>query len=145
MESNNQPKSQKKAIPLKEGLFTMPSPSGEGAHLIGSRCKSCRDVFFPKREVCLNCGQADLEEIALNTRGKLDTWTVVRQVPPEAIVTAPYGLGRIQLPEGVFIATVLTECNPEKLKIGTEWELVIEKVKEDEEGNDVVAYKFRPD
>ena len=144
MQPNNQPKSQKKAIPLKEGLFIMPLPSGEGGHLIGSKCKSCGDVFFPKREVCLGCGQADLEEIALSTRGKLDTWTPVRQTPPGAIVTAPYGLARIELPEGVFVATVLTDCDLEKIKTGSEWELVIEKVKEDEEGNDVLAYKFRP-
>ncbi len=144
MQTNNQPKSQKKAVPLKEGLFTVPSPGGEGGHLIGSRCKSCGDVFFPKRDVCLSCGQADMEETALNTRGKLEAWTVVRQTPTGAIVTAPYGLGRIELLEGVFVATVLTDCDLEKLKSGTEWELVIEKVKEDEEGNDVMAYKFRP-
>jgi hypothetical protein len=32
----------------------------------------------------------------------------------------------------------------EKLKIGAEMELVIEKMKKDLEGNEVVTYKFRP-
>jgi uncharacterized OB-fold protein len=133
-----------KNIPLKEGLFVMPSANGEEAHLIGSKCTKCEHVFFPKREVCLGCGDMHMREVALSTKGKLFTWTVVRQDPPGALVKAPYALGKIQLPEGVFVFTVLTDCDFDKLKIDTEWELVIEKISEDAECNNLMAYKFHP-
>ena len=139
---SNQPKSQR--IPFKEGLFTMPPPDGEGAHLIGSKCKKCGDVFFPKREVCLNCGKIDMEEIALSTRGKLDTYTIITQVPPGAMVTAPFVSARILLPEGVYVGALLADDDFQRLKVGMDVELVIDKLVEDKEGNEIIAYKFRP-
>ena len=144
MQSNNQPRSQKKAIPFKEGLFTMPSSTGEGTHLIGSRCKNCGDVSFPKREVCLNCGKIGMGEIALSTRGKLDTYTIITQVPPGAVVTAPFVSARVLLPEGVYVGTVLADGDFQKLRLGMDMELVIDKLMEDVDGNEIMAYKFRP-
>ena len=38
----------------------------------------------------------------------------------------------------------MKENNPEKLKIGMEMELVIEKFTEDDEGNDVMIFSFEP-
>lgn len=122
----------------------MPSPDGEGAHLIGSKCKNCGDVFFPKREVCLNCGKIDMEEIALSTRGKLDTYTIITQVPPGAMVTAPFVSARILLPEGVYVGALLADDDFQRLKVGMDVELVIDKLVEDKEGNEIIAYKFRP-
>ena len=39
---------------------------------------------------------------------------------------------------------VLADCDLEALHIGQEVELVVEKVKEDEEGNDIMSFKFKP-
>ena len=33
---------------------------------------------------------------------------------------------------------------PEALKLGQEVELVVGKIKEDEKGNDIIGWKFRP-
>ena len=141
MDSKNET-TYRKNIPLKEGLFTIGS-LGEEAHLIGSKCTNCGDVFFPKRDFCYGCGEARMKETPLSSKGKLYTWTIVRQDPPGALVKAPYVLGRIQLPEGVFVNTVLTDCDFGEIKTGTEWEMVIEKVSEDADGNNLMAYKFR--
>jgi uncharacterized OB-fold protein len=70
----------KKVVPLKEGLFEI-SESGEIAHLIGSKCKTCDDRFFPKRYVCLACGDQDLKDIALSKTERIWTYTIARQTP----------------------------------------------------------------
>lgn len=134
----------KKQVPLKAGWYKIPESPAEKGYLIGSRCRSCREVFFPKRFYCANCSSPDIEEVALSTRGVIDTFTISTMTPPGSIMQAPYALARVKLPEGARVMTVLTDCDLGKLDIGMEVELVIRKVKEDEEGNEVMAYMFKP-
>lgn len=131
-----------KKIPFREGLFTVPSLPSEPPCLIGSKCRNCQEVMFPQRAICLNCFRDNLEPCALSTRGKLFTFTVTYQGPEE--FSPPYAAGYIDLPEGVRIYSLLTDWSPEKLKIGAEMELVIDKLKDGLNGDEVVGYKFRP-
>lgn len=133
-----------KMVPIKPGLFKLPSTSGENGYLVGSKCRNCGEVFWPARIYCANCSEDDMEEVALGGKGKISTYTIVRQTLPGSVMTAPYGLGVVDLPEGAHVRGVFTDCRPEDLDIGVEVEAVIEKVKEDPEGNDVMAFKFRP-
>lgn len=135
---------EKRMLPLREGLFRLPSSPGEEAHLIGSRCRRCGETFHPKRVYCAHCSSPDMEEITLSTRGTLHTYTIVRQTLPGSAVIAPYAIGRVRLPEGVTVQTVIIDCDPETLKIGMPMEMFIRKVKEDEAGNDLVSFFFRP-
>ena len=113
--------------------------------LIGSKCKQCGSHFFPKRHVCIACYHREVEEVLLGTRGKIDTFTVSRMpLPGSVITTAPYGIANVKLPEGVIVETVLTDCDVESLTIGMDVDLVINKVKENDEGQDVMAYFFSP-
>lgn len=72
----------KQRVILKEGQFTMPSIPGEQPRLIGSRCRACGEYFFPKQVACANCLKQDMEEVLLSPRGKLYSYTIVRQRPP---------------------------------------------------------------
>ena len=47
---------------------------------------------------------------------------------------------------GAKVLSLITGCEPqeESLEIGEEVELVIEKIREDRQGNEVRGYKFRP-
>jgi uncharacterized OB-fold protein len=58
----------------------------------------------------------------------------------------PYLIGFIDLPEGIKLFSLLTQCDPwdRVLKMGMEMEMVIETIRQDEEGNEIVGYKFRP-
>jgi uncharacterized OB-fold protein len=132
----------KKMIPIRENLFAIPSLPSEKPYLIGSRCRDCQEVMFPQKRICLNCFGKDLEQVALSSRGRLFTFTINHQGPKE--FSAPYASGYIDLPEGVRIYSLLTDWEAKGLKIGAEMELVIEKMKDDLEGNEVVTYKFRP-
>ena len=117
---------------------------GESPALLGSRCPGCGEHFYPPRHVCLNCYREGLDEVALSTRGELRTFTVARMGLPGTAVTPPYVIAQVWLPEKVAVATVLTDVDPEKVSIGMPLELVVEKVSADTEGNDVMAFKFRP-
>ncbi|MFQ5904505.1 MAG: Zn-ribbon domain-containing OB-fold protein [Candidatus Binatia bacterium] len=84
-----------------------------------------------------------MEEVLLNRHGKLYTYCIVRQAPPGLKV--PYAMGITELPEGVRVTSLIVTEHPEELKVGMEMELVIEGFRQDEEGREVLAYKFRPE
>jgi len=85
-----------------------------------------------------------MQEIALSSRGEIDTFTVVHVAPVG--FKAPYIQAYVDLPEGPRVFSLITGCEPSEsaLKTGTEVELVIDKITEDEKGNDLIGYKFRP-
>ena len=56
----------------------------------------------------------------------------------------PYGVAYIELPEGIRVESRLTENDPDKLEIGMEMELIIEKIADDTEGNELMTFAFRP-
>ena len=96
--------------------------------------------------------EARYEDVELAQRGTLWTWTIQRFLPksppyagPETIETfKPYPVGYVELPGEVKVESRLVDCDPEDLKIGMEMELVITKFKEDDAGNDVMMFAFRP-
>ena len=129
-------------VPLREGLFRLPS-AGEEAALIGSRCPGCGKCFFPRRHVCLECSREGLDEVPLRRRGKVWTFTIVRQTPPASLTQAPYAIAYVELPEGVRVETILTG-DPEAVRIGMDVEFELVKVGTNVEGADMMAFKFRP-
>ena len=127
-------------VPIKGARLRL----GESPALMGSRCPQCGEHFYPPRYVCLNCYHEGLEEVALSTRGELYSFTIARVALPGTLMTPPYVIAQVRLPEGVSVATVLTDVDPEAVRIGMPLELVVEKASVDSEGNDVMTFKFRP-
>ena len=134
----------KRMVPLREGLFRLPERPDGKPILLGSRCPSCGAHFYPQRQICLACGRDGLEEAELSGRGKVWTFTIARQTPPGSLIEAPYAVVVVELPEKVAVETVLTDCDLDSVHIGMDVEAVLAKMKEDEEGNDVMSFKFRP-
>jgi uncharacterized OB-fold protein len=136
---------EKKRLPVLPGIIHEPTSLGDRAYLIGGKCKSCGRVFFPKIAVCRVCMvDATIEEIALSARGKIDTFAVVHVAPMG--FKAPYIQSYVDLPEGPRIFALITGIDPmhNDLKEGAEVELVIDKIREDEKGNDLIGYMFQP-
>lgn len=139
-----------KQMPALEGWFTWP-PSPE-PHLIGSRCRSCGDYFFPRVSACHNpnCMSTDVEEVLLSRRVKLYAYTINYFPAPPPYVPSdpfvPYGTGVVELEkEKMKIqGQIASGCDLEALKVGMEMELVLEPLYTDSEGNEVVAWKFKP-
>ncbi|MCJ7593554.1 MAG: Zn-ribbon domain-containing OB-fold protein [Desulfobacterales bacterium] len=131
-----------KGIPIREGLFTNPSEPGENAHLLGSRCQECAQVFFPPRSICSKCFNTKWDRVPLSRKGKLYTYTIIGYPAPG--LSAPYAVAYIDLPEGIRVFSILTGWKEKELEKGMDMEMVIERFKEDERGNVILTYKFRP-
>lgn len=116
----------------------------DGTVLVGTRCGACGKTFFPKKEVCPECFDGELSEVPLSRRGKLHAYTLSVMGPRH--LPKPYLAAFVELPEGIKLYTLLTGCEPapEAVRIGMDVEMVIEKITEDESGNEVMGYKFRP-
>jgi len=135
----------KPPILVGEHLFTIPTSPAEEPHLIGSRCNVCGEVVFPKQTGCPNCCSDDVEETLLGPKGTLYSFTNVNHPVPEGYKgPIPYGVGLIDLPEGARVEAHLTEHNPERLKVGMDMMLIIDKLFDDDEGNEVIGFKFKP-
>lgn len=138
----------KKQLPILEGMLKLPQSPSETGSLIGCRCLKCGERFFVKRQICENCQSQELEEITLSNRGKLYAFSVMNYPPPPPYKPAkpfvPFGIGWIELPEGLVIYSLLTENDPAKLKVGMDMELTICKFDEDKDGNDLMVCMFKP-
>jgi uncharacterized OB-fold protein len=135
-----------KQVPLAEGLYTWPATSPQ---LIASKCKSCGEVAFPQQSSCPNCTGDSTEEVLLSRRGTLWTWTIQHFPPPHPFIGdpkkfEPFGVGYIELPEGIRVESRLTTSNADELEIGMEMELVIEKFCEGEDGSERMTFAFAP-
>ncbi len=137
----------KQQVPVQEGLFTWPSATPQ---LIARKEKKTGRVYFPA--IHNYVADEDSEEVLLGTRGKLYTWTIQGFLPknppykgPETLETfKPYGVGYIELPGEVIVESRLTTADPNELKIGMEMEMTIIPFREDEKGNEVVTFAFKP-
>ncbi len=135
-------------IPIKEDLFSKPLYPLENVRLMGSKCSKCGEVFFGKAIACQQCQGEELKDIVLGRKGRLYTYTIIRNKPPGDYRGSepfePFGVGLVELPEGIRILAPLTGCAIEDLKIDMELELSIEEFYKDEEGRKVLTYGFRP-
>jgi uncharacterized protein len=135
----------KKRIPVLLSLVREATGSNDKPYLIGSKCKNCGRVSFPKKYICNVCMIPDtMEEIPLGTKGTIDTFTVTHVAPLG--FKAPYIQAFVNLQEGPRIFSLIAGVDPlqNDLKDGMEVELSIEKIAEDEKGNDLIGYKFQP-
>ena len=132
-------------VPIEEGYFRIPVDPGEPPRLLGSRCPNCGEVFFPRRLVCAQCLHEGCDDVDLSTRGRLWTWTYCH-VPlfgkKDADVPG-YGVGQVDLPEGVRIQTVLTG-DPGSWTTGMPMRIDLDVV-EEHDADQVVIFRFRSD
>ena len=136
-----------KQIAIKEGLFSWPSNTPE---LLGSRCRACGETAFPAQADCRNCSGSDTEVVGIGNRGTLWSWTIQTFMPKTPYLSdetpetfRPYGVGYVEMPCGLRVESRLHENTPEQLEIGMTMELVIEKFRTDENGNDVMIFAFK--
>ena len=114
-----------------------------GPYLVGGKCTSCQAVFFPLQSICPRCTERQIEETSLSRKGKLYTYTEVFQKPPDYDGPVPYLIGRVLLPEGVFVLSQL-KGKKEELRINLEMELLVEPLEMGESDVSPLCYKFRP-
>jgi uncharacterized OB-fold protein len=125
---------------VRDGLFR----DGDPPALLGSRCARCGQTSFPRSDTCPYCATEDPAPVDLSRRGRLWAWTAVTARPPGYVGETPYGIGVVELPEGVRVIGRLTESDPAALSADQEMELQVVPLCTDDEGIEVVTYAFAP-
>ncbi len=107
--------------------------------LIGTKCKTCSQVFFPPKSLCPDCRRRGvLEDFKFSGSGDILSYTIIT-APPEGFESyAPYAVGLIKLDEGATISgQVVGDIT--KLDIGKKVKTVFRKMYEDGDGG-VIHY-----
>ena len=134
-------------IPAVEGLF---AETAEGPRLLGSRCTACGTPYFPKSPLCHNpeCSEQKLEDASFGPYGKLWSCAVQNYPPPPPAVYdepyTPYAMGVVDLEDGLRVLGRISTDDPNRLQVGTDVELVLEPLCRDEDGRELVSWKFKP-
>lgn len=131
-------------IPVREGIFSSLDTSHEIA-LLGGRCPQCAACHFPAQEVCPYCSTEGCAAVELSRRGSLYVYTAITKAPPGYLGSVPYGLGIVELPEGLRVVTRVAEANPERLSPGLRMRLMVEPLFTDDDGREIWSYAFAPD
>jgi uncharacterized OB-fold protein len=85
----------------------------------------------------------------MSRNGTLWTWTVQGFAPPvppyvgETLDFRPFGVGYVELPEGLCVQARLTVGDPQRLRIGMPMALTTEVLRT-AAGEPLLSYAFRP-
>ena len=118
---------------------------GEAPYLVAQKCAHCGALYLSRRLACSKCAATGpFSELKLSHNGKLWVYSIVHQSAPG--IPTPYIAGIVDLPEGVSVRCTIidAEPDPKQLQFGMPVEMVTKKVREDKDGNDVIAFFFRP-
>jgi uncharacterized OB-fold protein len=138
---DNKPSKQKLEPAFYNIVRFAASPSGK-PYLIGKRCCGCGQYTIGNKIVCPNCYSEEFEERPISPRGTLYSYSI-SYVTPWGF-EAPLAVGMIDLPEGLRIWSQL-EVDPEmSLEIGMAVEMVVGRIRMDEENNEILGFKFKP-
>jgi uncharacterized OB-fold protein len=130
---------------LKPGYFTIPDDPAAVPHVLASRCTRCGEHFFPRRVICAKCLAERLDDVELEARGTLYSYTFVH-LPLFGSTRMEhmegYGVGQVDLPEGPRIQAPLAGKQAE-FRVGQRVVGELEPLREDG-GVDVVLLSFKP-
>ncbi|MBN1828465.1 MAG: OB-fold domain-containing protein [Deltaproteobacteria bacterium] len=131
--------------PLAEGFWTV---SDGGLSLLGHRCASCGEVFFPRRKHshCPHCFRQTLEEINLGPEGCIVSFSIVMIAPAGEFYRGPvpYAYGCVDFPVGVRIKGLMARDDLDTLDVGITVTLTVETLYVSDEGMHVETFVFKP-
>ena len=100
-------------------------------NLIGTRCNTCDEYYFPPRTMCPNCRRdGSIEEYQFKGYGEVVTYTIIHTASEEFDMQTPYPLAIIQLDEGPRM-TGQVVCDNDAIAIGMRVKPIFRKLGED--------------
>ena len=107
--------------------------------LVAPRCCACATLFLYPRSTCPACLSTEHDWVQLSGRGRVYTFTVVRQAAHPAFADdVPYVFAIVELDEGPRLVTNVIGCDPDDVRCDQPVEVVF-----DDDG-EVTVPKFRP-
>ncbi|HEV3264862.1 MAG TPA: OB-fold domain-containing protein [Acidimicrobiales bacterium] len=141
--------SSKTRLPAVDGWFTLDETAPA---LLGSKCTSCGTFAFPKETFfCRNpeCQSTEFAETELSRTGTVWSYTDACYQPPKPYVAAepylPFSIAAVELAaeQMVVMGQVVAGVTVDDLAVGTEVEIVLDTLYEDDE-NEYLVWKWRP-
>ena len=99
--------------------------------LEAGKCNNCGYIFFPPRLVCPKCKSKNFTAVQLSREGKILTFTIIRVGPDKFSKQTPYVVAIIELNGGVRLTTQITDCDVNKVEIGSKVKLVFRKIQDE--------------
>ena len=131
--------------PLPE-ITPVNQPFWDGAKsgkLVMQKCHDCGSWIFCPRPICVECNSDKLDWVQLSGRGKVFSFTVIREVVGQALrgfaPDIPYVTAWIDLDEGPRFCSNIIGCSIDQVKIDMPVEVVFEK-----SVDDITLPKFKP-
>lgn len=107
--------------------------------LAGTRCGKCSACYYPARNYCPECGNADMIAGTFSGRGVVESFTTIFSAP--AKFRAPYNVVVIRLEEGPKIAALLVGRVSQDI-IGRNVKTVFRKISQHDKQN-VISYGLK--
>ena len=138
----------KTRVPAVDGWFAL----GEEPALLGSRGAETGSYFFPKNLAFSRNPIApteDLTEVELSRRGKVWSWATNHYQPPAPYMSpdpfVPYTVVAVELIEEqmVVLGPLAPDADPSTLSVGTEVEVTLGTLYEDDD-HEYVIWQWKP-
>jgi uncharacterized OB-fold protein len=89
-----------------------------------------------------------MEDARFGPRGRLRSIALQNYPPPAPTIAPepyrPYGVGLVDMPEGLRVIGRLVSDEPERVEVGREVELVLAPLGHDTEGREVISWQWKP-
>ena len=131
-------------MPAQVPMVDYLSIDGEEPHLVANACEGCGATYFDRRNACASCGGRTFVRRDLATTGVVRAFTIVYRAAPG--VPAPFVSAVVDLDGGGKVKANLVdvEPTPADLKLGMAVTLTTFVAGTDDDGNEAVAFGFRP-
>lgn len=119
-------------------------------NLGGSRCTTCRTVYFPPRSVCPTCSThrqslGKMEPFQLSGEGEVHSYSVVHDAAEGFEMQVPYVLALVRTREGPLLTGQVVDVEPAAVKIGMKVRATFRKLREEGKAGVIhYGYKFAP-
>ena len=130
-------------LPTDPRLFRLAGSDESRPRLLGSYSETSGLAFWPRRRRCPVTG-SPVTDVDLSPEGVLYAWTFLH-VPRMGKISfgdaGGYGVGQVDLPEGVRVQAPL-EGTQDDWQIGSTMGLTTFPVGTDDDGNELVTFRF---
>lgn len=104
-----------------------------------TQCGDCKTIFYPPQMDCPVCLKSNVEWLAIESEGKLLSYTTAYYGPAGLEDKVPYKLGIVEFPEGIRVLAPISEDIASKdLRVGMELKVVPTKLGENRVGFELV-------
>ncbi|MEA3232302.1 MAG: Zn-ribbon domain-containing OB-fold protein [Thermodesulfobacteriota bacterium] len=100
----------------------------ESDQVMGSRCKSCNQKYFPPRADCHACFSSDMEWFEITGTGKLITYSKLAFAPVGFQDDVPYSIAVLDYGEFKVFGRIAAEMADEEVKIGIPMKTIVNRL-----------------